>query len=184
MEQEYVKLSEVLGAIFSNDVWDDGVDETAKRIIRYWREFSCGNDIDFRVTTFPSRGQQMIVVRDIEFASTCAHHLLPFYGVAHVGYIPHELEVGLSKIPRIVDHFASRPQTQERLTEQVASFIKKSLSAKGVAVVIESKHTCMGCRGVRKMGATMVTSHIRGVFLTSPAPRDEFFNTIKIGRGT
>ena len=176
-----IELTKILLEIFPHVEWDDSVSDTARRIIGYWTEFSNGSDVDFNVTTFPSRGQQMIAVRDIEFSSMCAHHLLPFFGVAHVGYIPHELEIGLSKIPRIVDHYATRPQTQERMTEQIVSFLKHTLSAKGVAVVIESRHTCMACRGVRKMEASMVTSHIRGVFLTSPAPRDEFMNLIKIG---
>jgi GTP cyclohydrolase I len=120
----------------------------------------------------------LIMCTDIDFASVCGHHLLPFYGKAHVGYIPNKLMVGLSKIPRTVDWLAHRPQNQERLTQQIASFMKENLEAMGVAVVIEARHTCMACRGVRKYSGVMRTSEMRGVFLTSGEARNEFLSMI------
>jgi GTP cyclohydrolase I len=119
-----------------------------------------------------------VVVKEIEFSSVCAHHLLPFYGSAHVAYIPNKLAVGLSKIPRLVDYWASRPQLQERLTDQIAHDLKRRLEAHGVAVVIEARHTCMACRGVRKHNGAMVTSSMLGVFLTASEARQEFLSLI------
>ncbi len=176
-------IKRALEEIFPESVWDDSVEDTAKRIQRFWHEFKPYEEIDFKMTTFDAQdyGGQMIIVKDIEFSSLCAHHLLPFYGKAYVGYIPHLQMVGLSKIPRLVDYYAKRPQTQERMSHQIASYLKKVTEAKGVAVVIEARHTCMACRGVRKHNGSMITSEMRGVFLTSPAPRAEFFAAINIG---
>jgi GTP cyclohydrolase I len=136
------------------------------------------NKMDFELTVFPTKVNQLIVVNNIEFSSLCAHHLLPFWGIAHVGYVPNTLAVGLSKIPRVVDHFAAQPQMQERLTADIASFLKKKLTAQGVAVVIIAKHTCMACRGVRKHNGHMTTSEMRGVFITGAAARAEFLQLI------
>jgi GTP cyclohydrolase I len=167
----------LLKSVFGNECWDDSAEETAERIVGYWMEYA-GDDPEFRFTTFKAYAQQMIIVKDIEFVSICAHHLLPFYGKAHVGYLPHDLMVGVSKIPRTVDHFARRPQTQERMAHQIADFLKQKLSAKGVAVVLEATHTCMACRGVRKPTALMIVNEMRGSFLTDPAPRQEFLASI------
>lgn len=172
---EAIVLADILGSIFPDDAWDDDVEKTAYRVLKYWYEHK-PMEMDFHMTTFPTSVNQMIAVSNIEFSSLCAHHLLPFFGIAHVGYVPNELAIGLSKIPRVVDHFAHRPQTQEKLTAQIASFLKRELKAHGVAVVVIGKHTCMACRGVRKHNGHMVTSEMRGVFLTAPAARQEFLD--------
>lgn len=169
-------LVALLKNIFKSDAWDDSAEDTAERVVAYWMEYASGEAFNF--TTFPAYAQQMIIVKDIEFVSICSHHLLPFYGKAHVGYLPHELMVGVSKIPRTVEYFAKRPQTQERLTCEIANFLKKQLSAKGVAIITEAVHTCMACRGVRKPGALMIVNEMRGSFLTDPAPRQEFLASI------
>jgi GTP cyclohydrolase I len=135
--------------------------------------------LGFSVTTFEATVNQLIVVKDIEFQSLCAHHLLPIMGVAHVGYLPNKLLIGVSKIPRIVDHFARRPQTQEVLTSQIASFLKHKLEAQGVAVVVEALHACMAGRGVRKHNGRMRTSEMRGIFLTSSSARSEFLEMVR-----
>ncbi len=121
----------------------------------------------------------MVVVKDIEFYSLCEHHLLPFYGKVHVGYIPNGRIVGLSKIPRLVDMFARRLQVQERLTTQIAEALEDALTPKGVAVVVEGAHLCMLMRGVQKQNALMVTSHVMGAFRSDRATRAEFMALIK-----
>lgn len=175
MEDTFI---ETLHTLFPEDTWDDSPEDTARRVIAYLKEYVPPKELPFKFTVFPSTVNQMIIVRDIEFSSICAHHLLPFDGLAHVAYLPNKLMVGLSKIPRLVDYWAHRPQTQERLTSQIASDLKHRLEAQGVAVVIESQHTCMSCRGVRKMQASMITSEMRGVFLTAGEARHEFLSLI------
>ncbi len=178
-EDQQERLAQLLDEIFPGTVWDDSVYKTAGRVLRAWAEFVPQENPPFNFTTFDSGGiNQLISVKDIEFSSMCAHHLLPFYGVAHVGYLPNKLMVGLSKIPRLVDWMAMRPCTQEALTARIASWLKNELQAQGVAVVIESRHTCMACRGVRKHNASMVTSEMRGSFLTSGDARQEFLRVI------
>lgn len=172
------KLGMILQDIFGSDVWDDSPHDTAERVLRYWKEYVPKQEMDFKLTTFPTEVNQLIVVNNIEFSSMCAHHLLPFWGIAHVGYIPNRLAVGLSKVPRVVDHFAQRPQMQERLTADIASFLKEELSPQGVAVIVIAKHTCMACRGVRKHNGHMTTSEMRGVFLTAQSARSEFLQLI------
>ena len=120
----------------------------------------------------------MVVVKDIEFYSLCEHHMLPFYGKVHAAYIPNGKIVGLSKIPRLVDMFARRLQVQERLTIQIAEALEEALQPKGVAVVVEGTHLCMLMRGVQKQSASMVTSHVMGVFRTDRATRQEFMALI------
>jgi GTP cyclohydrolase I len=170
-------IVEVLNTLYPAETWDDGVESTAWRIFQMWGEYMPRN-MDFKPTVFEANVNQLIVVNNIEFSSLCAHHLLPFFGIAHVGYIPNRLMIGLSKIPRIVDHFATRPQVQERLTAQVATYVKDLLAAHGVAVVMIARHTCMACRGVRKHNGHMTTSEMRGVFLTSSSARAEFMKMI------
>lgn len=121
----------------------------------------------------------MVVVKDIEFYSTCEHHILPFFGKVHVAYIPNGRIVGLSKIPRLVDMFARRLQVQERLTTQIAEAIEAALEPRGVAVVVEGTHMCMRMRGVQKQEAGMVTSHVMGAFRTDRATRQEFMALVK-----
>jgi len=159
---------------FGEAVWDDSAEESAKRWIKAMREFRTNSVMDFNTTTFKATANQLIIVKDIQFSSLCAHHLFPFSGIAHVGYIPNKLMIGVSKIPRIVHHFASRPSTQETLTRAIASFLKDTVEAQGVAVTINSIHTCMSCRGVKERSASMITSEMRGAFLTSMEARQEF----------
>lgn len=173
-------ITDILLNVFGVDAFDDSANDTAKRVLKFWREFSTAGGVeDFKFTTFPAAGGQMIVCDHIEFSSLCAHHLLPFYGYAHVGYIPNELQVGLSKIPRLVKQLAHRPQVQEQLTQQVADEMKTRLVPQGVMVVIEARHTCMACRGVASHNAVMRTSALKGVFLTNSSAREEFFNLIR-----
>jgi len=177
-KHDVVNLSSTLEAIFGTDCWDDDIELTAARWLKAMKEFSPKGEMPFKITTFPAKVNQLIVVADIEFSSLCAHHLFPFVGKCHVGYIPNKLQIGLSKIPRIVHHFATGPQTQERLTEQIASFLKHELEAMGVGVVLESTHTCMSARGVREHNGVMRTSEMRGLFLTASEARKEFLSLI------
>ena len=130
----------------------------------------------FALTTFPNDEQydELVLARSIPLRSVCEHHLLPFVGVAHVGYLPGERILGLSKLARVVEHFACRPQVQERLTTQVAGCLQDQLSPKGVGVVIEAEHTCMSLRGVQATGSSTVTSSLRGLVRTDPRCRQEF----------
>ncbi len=125
---------------------------------------------------------EMVMVRDIEFYSQCEHHLLPFFGKAHVAYVPHGKVIGLSKIPRIVDVFARRLQVQERLTRQIAEAISDAIAPQGVAVVIEAEHLCMMMRGVQKQHSETVTSALLGVFKTQLQTRNEFLSLVRTGR--
>ncbi len=159
----------------------DGLRETPERVARAYAEIFTGLDSDpaeVLSTTFDLGHDEMVLVRDIEVWSTCEHHLLPFTGVAHVGYIPSGGRItGLSKLARLVDAFARRPQVQERLTSQVADALVEHLGARGVIVVIGCEHLCMTMRGVRKPGAKTVTSAVRGV-MASPATRAEAMSLI------
>ena len=128
---------------------------------------------------FHEEYDDMVVVKDIEFYSQCEHHMLPFFGKAHVAYIPNGKIVGLSKIPRLVDMFSRRLQVQERLTTQIAEALEEALQPKGVAVVLEGAHTCMRMRGVQKQESSMVTSHVMGTFRTDRATRQEFMALVK-----
>ena len=174
-------LSNFLARTFGDDVWDDSVHHTAERWMKAMEEFATKRELDFKLTTFEADHDQMIVVPNIEFESLCAHHLFPFYGVAHVGYIPNARMIGLSKIPRLVRFYAHRPNTQENMTKNIASHLKRELEAHGVAVVVEGHHTCMTTRGVRARNAVMRTSEMKGVFLTASAARSEFLQLIKNG---
>src|ERR1700716_2656397 len=133
---------------------------------------------------FKEEHDNMIMVRDIELYSLCEHHMLPFYGRAHVAYVPAGRVVGLSKLPRLVDVFARRLQVQERLTSEIAEALDHVLAPQGVGVVIEAVHLCMMMRGVQKQNSQTVTSSMRGVFLTDPRTRAEFLALIQGGRGT
>jgi GTP cyclohydrolase I len=131
----------------------------------------------FDLTTFPNDEgyDELVLARDIPVRSVCEHHLLPFIGVAHVGYLPGERILGLSKLARVVTHFAARPQVQERLTKQVAGWLDGHLAPKGVGVVIEAEHTCMTLRGVKAAGSSTVTSTLLGILRDDPRSRQEFF---------
>ncbi|HTW18067.1 MAG TPA: GTP cyclohydrolase I FolE [Nocardioides sp.] len=156
----------------------EGLLETPARVARAYAELTAGLRMapeDVLTTTFDIGHDEMVLVRDIELWSMCEHHLVPFTGVAHVGYIPAETGkiTGLSKLARLVDVYAKRPQVQERLTTQVADALVEILEARGVVVVIEAEHLCMTMRGVRKAGARTITSAVRGSFLSDPATRSE-----------
>ncbi|MFD7167138.1 GTP cyclohydrolase I FolE [Streptomyces violascens] len=160
----------------------EGLQETPARVARAYREILAGlrqEPEDVLTTTFDLGHDEMILVKDIEIVSLCEHHLLPFHGVAHVGYIPAESGkiTGLSKLARLVDVFARRPQVQERLTTQVADSLMRILDARGAIVVIEAEHMCMSVRGIRKPGAKTTTSAVRGQ-LRDPATRSEAMSLI------
>ncbi len=163
----------------------DGLRDTPSRVARSYAEVFGGlyrEPAEVLTTTFDIAHDEMVLVRDIEVYSTCEHHLVPFYGVAHVGYIPSEAGklAGLSKLARLVDLYARRPQVQERLTCQVADALVTHLDARGVIVVLECEHLCMSMRGVRKPGSRTVTSAVRGL-MTKPSTRAEAMSLI-IGR--
>jgi len=156
----------------------EGLLETPARVARAYAELTQGlhqTAQEVLTTTFDIGHEEMVLVRDIELWSMCEHHLVPFTGVAHVGYIPAETGkiTGLSKLARLVDVYARRPQVQERLTTQVADSLMEILEARGVIVVIEAEHLCMTMRGVRKAGARTITSAVRGAMLTNQATRAE-----------
>ena len=160
----------------------EGLRETPARVARAYREIFAGlwqKPEDVLTTTFDLGHDEMVLVKDIEVLSSCEHHLVPFVGVAHVGYIPSTdgKITGLSKLARLVDVFARRPQVQERLTTQIADSLMQILEPRGVIVVVECEHMCMSMRGVRKAGATTITSAVRGA-LRSPATRAEAMSLI------
>jgi len=164
----------------------EGLQRTPRRVAEAYAELFAGLREDPREhlgVTFDEGHKELVVLRDIPFASLCEHHLLPFTGVAHVGYIPQGRVVGLSKLARLVEGYARRPQVQERLTSEIADALMDGLHPDGCGVVIEAVHTCMTIRGIRKPGATMVTSAVRGGFRRRPATRAEFFAIVRGGRG-
>ncbi len=170
-------VRELLAAI-GEDPDREGLKDTPARVARAYAELTAGLRMapeDVLTTTFDLGHDEMVLVRDIELWSMCEHHLVPFTGVAHVGYIPSESGkiTGLSKLARLVDLYAKRPQVQERLTTQVADSLMDILGARGVIVVIEAEHLCMTMRGVRKAGARTITSAVRGTMLSDPATRSE-----------
>lgn len=155
----------------------EGLTDTPARVVRAWEEFAAGyhqSPADILARDFGGGGyDEMIVCRNIEFVSTCEHHLLPFIGVAHVGYIPRDRVVGLSKLARLVDCYARRLQIQEQMTQQILTAMKTNLQPRGAAVVIVAKHLCMSCRGVKKQESEMVTCALTGLF-RKPHVRAEF----------
>jgi GTP cyclohydrolase I len=180
-------VHEILIAI-GEDPERDGLLDTPARVARMYEEICSGlrEDPALHVTkVFEADHDEMVMVRDIPLYSLCEHHLVPFIGKAHVAYIPSENGriTGLSKIARLVDGYARRPQVQERLTSQVADALAESLDPKGVMVVVEAEHLCMSMRGVRKPGASTVTSAVRGLFRTSVATRQEAMRFVTGGRG-
>ncbi|CPR11094.1 GTP cyclohydrolase I [Mycobacterium bohemicum DSM 44277] len=175
-------VRELLEAI-GEDPNRDGLRETPARVARAYREVFAGlyTDPDAVLNTmFDEQHDELVLVKEIPLYSTCEHHLVSFHGVAHVGYIPGTdgRVTGLSKIARLVDLYAKRPQVQERLTSQIADALVKKLDPRGVIVVIEAEHLCMAMRGVRKPGATTTTSAVRGQFKTSAASRAEALDLI------
>ncbi|HYK26633.1 MAG TPA: GTP cyclohydrolase I FolE [Streptosporangiaceae bacterium] len=170
-------VREILLAI-GEDPDRDGLKDTPARVARAYQEQFAGLSLqpaDVLTTVFDADHEEMVLVRDIELYSTCEHHLVPFFGRAHVGYIPNEKGqiTGLSKLARLVDLYARRPQVQERMTSQIADALMETLEPRGVIVIIEAEHLCMSMRGVRKPGAKTVTSAVRGSFLSSDSTRAE-----------
>ncbi len=178
-------VREILLAI-GEDPERDGLRGTPARVARVYAETFAGlyaDPADVLRTVFDAGHDEMVIVKDIEVFSSCEHHLVPFHGVAHVGYIPNEQGqiTGLSKLARLVDVFARRPQVQERLTSQVADALRDALKPRGVIVVIEAEHLCMSMRGVRRPGSRTVTSAVRGAFRDSASTRAEAMSLI-LGR--
>ena len=173
-------VREILAAV-GEDPDREGLLETPARVARMYAELFSGLGQDPRVhlqTAFQEKYDEIVLVRDIAFNSVCEHHLLPFIGRAHIGYMPDGRVLGLSKLARLVETISHRPQVQERMTEQIATLLEEDLGAKGVAVVVEATHTCMTVRGVRKPGSVCVTSAMKGVFRANVSSRAEVMSLI------
>ena len=178
-------MRELLAAV-GEDPDRDGLRGTPARVARAYQEAFAGlgrEPVEVLTSVFDENHDEMVLVKDIELYSTCEHHLVPWFGVAHVGYIPNEKGqiTGLSKLARLVDLYAKRAQVQERLTSQVANAVESVLDPRGVIVVVEAEHLCMSMRGVRKAGARTITSAVRGLFRDQAATRNEAMSLI-IGR--
>lgn len=176
-----VAVKMILEAI-GEDADREGLKDTPKRVAKFYCEVFSGlheDPSDNLTVLFSENHEEMVIVKDIPIYSMCEHHLLPFVGKAHVSYIPKNGKVtGLSKLARVVEGYARRPQLQERLTSQIADTINSILDARGVLVVIEAEHMCMTIRGIKKPGSQTVTSAVRGLFETNPATRAEAFSII------
>jgi GTP cyclohydrolase I len=173
-------VREILEAI-GEDPERSSLLETPERVARMYAELFAGLHSDparHLQKCFEEQFDELVLVREISFNSLCEHHLLPFMGVAHVGYLPNGRIAGLSKLARVVEEVSHRPQVQERMTEQVADLLDTELDAKGVVVVLEATHTCMTIRGVRKPGSLTVTSAVRGLFKTNQSSRAEVMSLI------
>ena len=176
---------ELLGLI-GEDSTRQGLMKTPKRVAESWKFLSQGyhQNLDeiINEAIFDESAKDMIIVKDIEFYSLCEHHLIPFYGKAHVGYIPDGKIIGLSKIPRVIDFYARRLQVQERLTNQIATCIQDLLNPKGVAVVMEGRHFCMLMRGVQKQNSIASTSSMLGAFKDKSTTRNEFLKLVEVNK--
>jgi GTP cyclohydrolase I len=173
-------VREILAAV-GEDPDREGLRETPARVARMYAELFSGLHDDPRVHLrkfFTEKYDEMVLVRDISFNSMCEHHMLPFTGVAHIGYVPNGKVVGLSKLARVVESVSHRPQVQERMTEEIANLLISELDVKGVAVVIEATHSCMTIRGVRKPGSICVTSAMKGIFRSNLSSRSEVMTLI------
>jgi GTP cyclohydrolase I len=176
-------IKELLEAIGENPS-REGIKDTPRRVAEMYAELFHGFGKDAKVdlgVDFELGHREMVVVKDIPFYSMCEHHLLPFYGVAHVGYIPNKEGriVGISKLARVVETIARRPQVQERMTTEIADIIFNGLKASGAGVVIQAEHMCMIMRGIKKPGSNVITSALRGAFKTHATSRAEFFSLIQ-----
>ena len=177
-------VREILLAI-GEDPDREGLRETPDRVARMYEEMFGGLRKDAAAVlrkTFAEKYDEMVLVKDIGFESMCEHHLLPFFGKAHIAYLPNGQIVGLSKLARLVEVLAHRPQVQERMTEQLADLVMQELDARGVGVVLEASHTCMSIRGVRKAHSVCTTSAMRGVFQSNLSTRSEFMALIQTGK--
>jgi GTP cyclohydrolase I len=176
-------VTEIIKAI-EEDPDREGIKDTPQRVAEMYAELFLGMDKDPKEDLevgFELGHREMVVLKDIPFYSMCEHHLLPFFGVAHVGYIPNEEGriVGISKLARVVETIARRPQVQERMTTEIADAIDEGIKPAGVAVVIQAEHLCMTMRGIKKPGSNVITSAIRGAFRKRSASRAEFFSLIQ-----
>ena len=174
-------VASIIDAI-GEDPKREGLLGTPRRIAEMYAEVFAGIDDDPRTELrigFEEGHREMVILKDIPFYSMCEHHFLPFYGLAHVGYIPNGRVVGASKVGRVIEILAKRPQLQERLTTQIANTMVEVLEPKGVAVVIQAEHLCMTMRGVKKPGSNIVTSAMRGLFQKSPLTRSEFLSLVQ-----
>lgn len=182
IEQAVIRILKAIG----EDVNREGLRGTPQRVAAMYAELFRGmfeDPAEHLNIGFTERYDEMVVLRDVQFHSMCEHHLLPFMGRAHVAYLPKGKVIGVSKLARVVESCARRPQVQERLTTEIADLIMDKLDAKGVGVILEATHTCMTIRGVRKPGAVMVTSAMRGLFKSNLATRTEAINLLTQGRG-
>jgi len=177
-------VREILTAV-GEDPDREGLLETPARVARMYAELFSGLHTDPSVHLkkfFTEKYDEMVLVRDITFNSMCEHHMLPFIGKAHIGYVPNGKVVGLSKLARVVEEISKRPQVQERMTEQIADLLIEELNVKGVAVVIEASHSCMAIRGIRKPDSICVTSAMKGIFRSNLSSRSEVMTLIYGGR--
>ncbi|MFO1065673.1 MAG: GTP cyclohydrolase I FolE [Pirellulales bacterium] len=173
-------VREILIAV-GEDPDREGLLETPARVARMYTEMFSGLKRDPRIhlqKVFTEKYDEVVLIRDIDFCSMCEHHLLPFTGKAHVGYLPNGKVVGLSKLARVVEEVARRPQVQERMTEVIADLLESELGARGVAVVLEASHSCMTIRGIRKPGSLCMTSAMRGIFRDESSSRAEILGLI------
>lgn len=178
-------VREILIAV-GEDPDREGLLETPARVARMYRELLSGLHDDPRVHLrkfFTEKYDEVVVVRDISFNSLCEHHMLPFTGKAHIGYLPNGKVIGLSKLARLVEVISKRPQVQERMTETIADLLESELDVRGVAVVVEATHTCMTMRGIRKPGSLCVTSAMRGNFRENASSREEVMHLMMDPRG-
>jgi len=185
VNQDKIKLAmtSIIEAI-GEDVLRENLRDTPQRVAEMYAELFSGLDADPKAelsVSFDEGHQEMVILRDIPFYSMCEHHLLPFYGVAHVGYIPSPggRVAGISKLARVVEIFARRPQLQERMTRQIADTIFEALEPDGVGVVIQAEHLCMIMRGIKKTGTNVITSAMRGTFRNRTVTRSEFLSLIQ-----
>lgn len=182
VDQERIQraVREILEAV-GEDPDREGLLETPERVARMYAELFQGLRSDPRKhlkKCFTQEYNEIVLVKDIEFSSVCEHHLLPFIGRAHIGYLPSGKVVGLSKLARVVDDVARRPQVQERMTETIAALLVEELDARGVCVVVEAMHSCMAIRGVKKPSSSCITSAVRGIFKDNQASRAEVLSLI------
>jgi GTP cyclohydrolase I len=176
----------LLSEIEPSEYLREGLRDTPNRVARMYKEIFAGYEQDpakFLKRKFDAeKCDQLVIVKDIPFYSHCEHHIVPFFGVCHIGYLPKTYVAGLSKFARVTEAFARRLQIQERLTSQIANCIQDNLDCKGCIVVMEAEHLCMTMRGVQKPGSKTITSHVTGYFLEQDTLKNEFFNALKIGK--
>jgi GTP cyclohydrolase I len=178
IEEAVLSILEAIG----EDPKREGLVGTPRRIADMYSELFVGLDLDPKAeltVSYEEGHHEMVILRDIPFYSMCEHHLLPFYGLVHIGYIPNGSVIGMSKLARAVEVLSRRPQIQERLTTQIAETILQALNPDGVAVVIQAEHMCMTLRGVKKPGSNVVTSATRGLFRSKAATRAEFLSLVQ-----